>query len=529
MSSLWIARQEVLEASEIFLFNQTPTAERIQNSLSTLTECLKWARQHTVVELENEALWGISLCQNRLEKPSLAADALLQMRNNLEHTRTGIKDPLKRGGVFQSFPELFNLLCKNLSLAGRTEELLESVEASKGRGVADILTQKTDHVVADTSINSSAKLVASLTKRHKFHYLSYYVDREGTYGVLVTKDGDSYSIGPIGISKSKIREATQHVDPRDWGKPADYDASIMIDDVSEVLSPLVEPLEGFLENEIMKIGDHICWSPDDNFHNVPLHYLWFRGKRLIDFFSVSKIHNASHLQHILTKTHVPRPDSFVAVIVPSKQDVQGTHSRKFKENLKRPGKRLGNYMIGSVVENKTASLENVLSWKLTNKLMHFSTHGIFPKAQEKQNPFTQSGLILSDCQGLPDQDTVDSGNRDNVLTPSKILENALEYKDCHISMMACVSGLSREGLDGDALGMDWAFIQAGATSLLSSHWYISAQSAAGFFERFYDEWLQKKKSRGQAFSETIRHLRTKHDRPDALWSWAGFSLTGDWR
>ncbi|HEY2151202.1 MAG TPA: CHAT domain-containing protein, partial [Vicinamibacterales bacterium] len=98
----------------------------------------------------------------------------------------------------------------------------------------------------------------------------------------------------------------------------------------------------------------------------------------------------------------------------------------------------------------------------------------------------------------------------------------------HVSLMSCVSGLSREGRGGDALGLEWALIQAGATSLLASHWYISARLAADFFERFYQHWLVDGMSRAAAHSMAIADIRGSAGE-DAAHAWAAFSLIGDWR
>jgi CHAT domain-containing protein len=92
-----------------------------------------------------------------------------------------------------------------------------------------------------------------------------------------------------------------------------------------------------------------------------------------------------------------------------------------------------------------------------------------------------------------------------------------------------VSGLSREGVGGDALGMEWAMIQAGAASVLSSHWDVSAPLAATFLDAFYEQWLDKKRSRAEALSATIASLRAAGGRGATTSSWAAFSLTGDWR
>ena len=162
-------------------------------------------------------------------------------------------------------------------------------------------------------------------------------------------------------------------------------------------------------------------------------------------------------------------------------------------------------------------------------MLHFSTHGVFPKKLSDNNPFTNSGIVLSDGESLPDANLVARGDTTHLLSPRKIILNGIKMQDSHVTMMACVSGLSREGLGGDALGMDWALTQAGATSILSSHWMISAADAAVFFRIFYTKWLKEKKSRGHAFWETVNELRSSGGTTADAHCWAAFSISGDWR
>jgi CHAT domain-containing protein len=95
--------------------------------------------------------------------------------------------------------------------------------------------------------------------------------------------------------------------------------------------------------------------------------------------------------------------------------------------------------------------------------------------------------------------------------------------------MACVSGLAKEGLAGDTLGLDWVFIQAGASSLISTHWRVSAACAARFFELFYEKWVDGEQSRASACRAAMMELLGDDRTPESLHQWAAFSLTGDFR
>jgi hypothetical protein len=48
-----------------------------------------------------------------------------------------------------------------------------------------------------------------------------------------------------------------------------------------------------------------------------------------------------------------------------------------------------------------------------------------------------------------------------------------------------------------ALGLEWALVARGASTVLASHWNISFTTAVVFFERFYRGWLADGLSRAQ--------------------------------
>lgn len=187
-------------------------------------------------------------------------------------------------------------------------------------------------------------------------------------------------------------------------------------------------------------------------------------------------------------------------------DVQGLHGQCFRLTEATPAKL------------KTADL--------TRAIIHFSTHGWF---RDGKNPFDKAYLLLSDGQDLPDLERVARGEYDGKLPPREILEAKLDFSDSHVSMMACLSGLAKQGVAGDILGLDWALIQSGARSIISTHWQVSAACAARFFERFYQGWVQEGKSRADAWRDAMLALLDGDHSPAALDRWSAFSLTGDFR
>ncbi len=507
-------RRRVREAAGIFVGRQPPP-EQIRSALADLEQCLAWARDQGHTELTRDALWGIYLCRSRLTQPSEAADTLLQLRADLEAERAAIQDPFKRAGVFSTYPYLFAGLCEKLQQAGRTAELLEAIEAAKGRAVADILTRNAGRPVEDASIYSAVKRLPELTREHAFNYMTFFVDDERTYIAVVSKTGEVHAIEPVPLGRLAIREAAEHVDPRDG-------------DAAQVLAPLVGCLDTFLADGTISPDDHLVYSPDEDLANVPLHFLSLGGKPLIDHLSVSRIHGAFHLDHVLAGKGNP-PPSYFALVVPLVQNTTRDSWLELQRYLREPPASLQSHLKGETVEEKAATLKRFRATNLRDKILHFSAHGLFPELAAKQTPFENSGVVLATAKGLPDSERLLSGDLDGLLTPSKILDFKLDFTGSHVSIMTCVSGLSREGLGGDALGTDWACTQAGAASLLTSHWNVSAKVAAPLVSRFYDRWLGDGESRGAALRTVMTEFRAGEDPFNRPESWSAFSLTGDWR
>lgn len=339
------------------------------------------------------------------------------------------------------------------------------------------------------------------------------------YAALVSKDGNVHAIEPVQITNQQLRDAAAHVDPKLWG--AD------VPNVSMRLAPLVAWLDGLLEQGVVDKGDHICYSADDDFNNVPLHYLAFRDGILLDWFSVSRVHSAFHLERVLQRAGGGL-EGFAGCVVPLRQDLERTGREAFLANLEAPLKWLEEHgLSGTPLRFADATLARVRAQALNHRVVHFSTHGQFPG--EQGNPFHDSYLLLADEDGLPDRDRVLRGEHQGKLTPSSILDSQLDLSGSHVSMMACVSGLAKEGIAGDALGLDWAFIQAGASSLISTHWGVSAACAASFFSSFYRKWIEDRQTRAAAWRATMLELLHGDHTPKSLRQWTAFSLTGDFR
>lgn len=525
----WTIKQKVREATKIFKIFDKPEKTAIQNSMLVLQDALGWAKKNQHNELINDSLWGIYLCYSRLGDNSKAADALILLRTNLENMRAGIQDPLERGGAFSTYQYLFNSMVEKLYSSGRNFDLLQAIESSKGRAIADLLTKQFRTIMRDVDTYSAASDLPKLTQQHNFHYLTFFLDELEqhyiAYAVLVDKNGQIRSIEPAKIQRETFLNAVKHLDPSQWDQPSFDNPGILPPNASINLEPLTQWVKPLMDAQILKYGDHLVISGDGHLCNIPWHYLLCDGKFLLDLISTSRVHNASHLKLILNYP-LKVPNTVLGVVLPRARDLKKPNWKQFRENLYKPIYYLKEFFPESNVEcleNTRVTLSSLSSKSLKGKLVHFSTHGFFPSLDAGGSPYHSSGILLSDGKKLPtDRQSV---SKECLLTPEKLLKNEINLTGSHISLMACVSGLSKEGIGGDALGLDWALIQAGASSMLSSHWDVDASDAAEFFQLFYDNWLIKQESRAKAVRNAMIKMKQKSN-PHA---WAAFCLSGDWR
>lgn len=512
----------------------------LAKALKELNQVESWGRKSGHSDVHNDTLWEMYICHFRMGTWAEAADALQGLRRNVEKRRAGIDDRLKRAGVGAKFPYLYPALCQTLLKAGRIKELLGAIEGAKGRAVADVMAQRAHQVIDEAEFAVPATRMGELMVQNKAHYMSFLVDDDNTLAVLVGKDGSLHASNQIPLGKDRIRSASEYVDPRSWGI-REFIGAPLIKDMAEVLEPLVAWLDPHFRSGLIENGDHLCYSPDEHLHQFPLAYVRFRGEPLVRRLSISRTHGARALALILGR-RVSRPPTFLSVEVPAHQDFK---NEAMVRRLRTPSTWLASHLSGTTYRDEKATVEALCRADLSERVVHFATHGTFPAERGlppgrlPQNPFTHSGLALAGADGLPDRGRVDRGeDYEKLLTPERVLvaqrescavKKGLDFTGSHVTLQGCVTGLAREGIGGDALGLDWALFQQGASSLLASHWNVSAELSTEFFLRFYRSWLERGSSRATAWRQTVLEMMSEQGALANPYAWAAFSLSGDWR
>ncbi len=138
--------------------------------------------------------------------------------------------------------------------------------------------------------------------------------------------------------------------------------------------------------------------------------------------------------------------------------------------------------------------------------IHFASHGVYDSA----TPLF-STLKLT-------RDDANDGN----LTANEVF--SLNLNASLIMMSACQTGLGKLTTGDEIIGLNRAFIYAGAPSVISTLWRVNDAASAMIVKRFYRNY----KNNDLAESLRLAQMAAKEYYPHPAY-WAGFGLTGDYR
>ena len=144
------------------------------------------------------------------------------------------------------------------------------------------------------------------------------------------------------------------------------------------------------------------------------------------------------------------------------------------------------------------------------KTIHFATHAII----DEKLPGRSSIVLTLD----------DDPTEDGFLRVNEILNLKLEAE--LVTLSACQTGHGKLVRGEGIIGLTRAFLYAGASSLLVSHWPVSDYSTAQFMDKFYG-YLQQGKSKSEALRKAkLDFIRSEIPKNRHPYYWAAFVLTG---
>ncbi len=181
-----------------------------------------------------------------------------------------------------------------------------------------------------------------------------------------------------------------------------------------------------------------------------------------------------------------------------------------------------------LAENAT---EEALKNLKSPTILHVATHGFFiPEISDKEvksiqdamnrnllkNPFMRSGLLLAGCQ-KPNPE-----GEDGILTAEEVMNLTLDNTEL-VVMSACETGLGDIQAGEGVFGLQRAFQQAGAKSVLMSLWKVDDEATQTLMTEFYMALL-KGQSKRQAFKTAQMNLKKRFPEP---YYWGAFVMVGE--
>ncbi len=265
-------------------------------------------------------------------------------------------------------------------------------------------------------------------------------------------------------------------------------------ELEKLYHALIEPLKQHLTTPLVGIIPHGI-----------LHYLPFAalsdGKQdLIDDYTLFFLPAASALKFIRPKEKSAVPN----VLFMANSKPVGLEPLPYSDLEDEAIARY--YKAKLLVKNKaTESAFKEQASQYT--LLHLSAHGEL----NVRNPLF-SRIVLQ-----PDQKTGDDGN----LEVHEIYQLDLSQTDL-VVLSACDTKLGRQSKGDEIIGLNRAFLYAGASSVIASLWKVNDQATSTLMNLFY-LYLRQGKSKAEALQAAQKATRALYPHP---YYWAGFVLTG---
>lgn len=264
---------------------------------------------------------------------------------------------------------------------------------------------------------------------------------------------------------------------------------------------LIKPALGYIKTERLIIVPH------ERLHYIPFSALMDeQGKHLIDQYTIQILPAANLLPFIIQKRQA--------------MNVK-------KSNLSFLG--LGNPKVPNMPPLKEAEKE------IRSISEMFSQHEIYLDQQATKTVFKKQSIkhsiIHLACHG--DFDINDPMNSALLLSRDSLSQGRLTARDLFginlpnvelVVLSACETGVAKLIKGDELIGLNRAFIYAGALSIVSSLWKVSDKATAELMYEMYKN-LDMKNKAGSLRNAQLRMKKTKYYQHPFYW--AAFQITGD--
>lgn len=430
------------------------------------------------------------LLERQGDRPG-AIGVLKSLRDNRDLARSGTTEPGLRPYVTGLFPALAARLANLLyETKAPDAEIFAAIEWGKGRAITD--TWSNGRI-------PSADELARLLRGRRIHYLSFLQDEKVVFAAFLTCDG-TLTTRRIVLEADSV-SAAQLIMIRKGGRLVDW-------------QPIAEPLTAWLpapaERSQLQEDDVLLISPHGPLHSLPLHALPADdGKPLAPRLAVIRTHGVAAVAAALGPAGAT-PQRALAVRAP-RSDERG--DPQLRDDFDGCVEALRAVLPTDRLEDEEADADALWVALKPGSLLHLMAHGDYDQPDPEVPPrfYDRSGVVLSHGGRLWPGEDAAVLRGPHLFSPKSLDQrragDAGRLRGVHVTLLACVSGHSRANPQGDAVGLEWAFLLGGAASVLSSHWHVEATPASTFCAAFYEAWLgSKRQSRVRAWQAAVRRI-----------------------
>jgi len=448
--------------------------------------------------------WLRSVLLERQGGVQQAIRLLRDLRDDRDMARCGTAETGLRATITGQFPALAARLARLLfETRASAAEIFEAIEWGKGRALADVQNEARLPTAAEL-----ARLIAG----RRTHYLSFLQDDHAVFAALLTDDG-MLAAKQIPLDAVEQVEGAHMCMKASAGDPAAW---------HHLVNPLMAWLAGPSEAGPIRPDDVVLISPHRSLHSLPLHALpTADGRPLAPRVAVIRTHGAAAAAAALGRKS-PAPRRFVAVRAPTPRERDNPRHRDW---FARPLGPLRETLGGEVLDAEAADAGGLWAALEPASVLHLMAHG---DHDDSLRFYDRAGVLLAHDGRLPPARDPGALRGPHLLSPRALEQrwsgDPERLRGTHVTLLACVSGHSRANLQGDAVGLEWAFLLGGAASVLSTHWHVSFDSASRFCAAFYRAWLVEHESRAGAWQKAVRCQAAAGGTSAAF----AFSLSGQW-
>jgi CHAT domain-containing protein len=184
--------------------------------------------------------------------------------------------------------------------------------------------------------------------------------------------------------------------------------------------------------------------------------------------------------------------------------------------------------------SSTSATEDNLKKIQSSDILHIATHGYFlssvntSKTKQsiaslinenyRNDSYLKSGLLLAGAQNTLNGKRLENNN--GILTAEEA--KSLNLKDTELVVLsACETGLGDNLVGEGVIGLQRAFMIAGAKSVIMSLWSVSDEKTQELMTLFYNNWIRYNLSKEEALYQAKVAMKNLYPQP---YYWAGFVL-----